>query len=121
MTRVEDSGLLLALVLEASNQLVVTPAHLGREVAEAGELAAGVGAEDLQRGRDDGALGLVVRRGDALKHLQALHGGGTAARLVREHTADHTPHHARRRAVVDGTTLRVGVGALAQKLKKLHC
>ena len=82
-------------------------------------LAGGVGAQDAQRLRDDGALDLVVRVGDALKHLEALHGGGPALGLVGEHAADDAPDHARRRAVVDRTALGVGVGALAQELEEL--
>lgn len=63
----------------------------------------------------------VVRRGNALEHLEALHCLVTTGRLVGHHAAHNTPEDARGRLEVEGTTLGVGGHALAEKVLVLDC
>jgi hypothetical protein len=66
---------------------------------------------------DDGALDLVVGRGDALVRLEALERRGAALRLVGDHTAHGAPQHAAGRGVVEGPV--AGLGAHAQALEEV--
>lgn len=117
---VVDGTLSLALLLELGQHSLVLPADLVGEAAQSAKVATGLEAEDAQGGRDDHALHRVVRLGDALKDLEALHGGGTARRLVGQHAADGAEKDARGRTVMEGTVGGVGERTLAQKLAVLY-
>lgn len=54
-----------------------------------------------------------------ISHLEALEGGGTTGRLVRQHATDRAPEHARGGTVVDRALLRVRRRALVQELQEL--
>lgn len=74
------------------------------ETADGAVLAAGAQAQDTQSLGNDNTLLLVVGRGNTLEHLQALHGGGTAGGLVRDHAADSLVEDTGGSAEVEGTT-----------------
>ncbi len=59
-------------------------------------------AGDAEGGRDDKLLGLVIRRGATLEHLEALEGLSAAGRLVGEHSAHGAPEQLGGGAVVVG-------------------
>ena len=86
-----------------SNNVLVFPADLVAETANSAVLAAGLQAEHTQRLRNDNTLLLVVRRGNALKHLEALQGGSTASGLVRDHASNGLVEDARGSAEVERT------------------
>merc|ERR1719387_2310312 len=85
---VELHALHLALLLQAGQDRMRLPAELLRQVTEAAELAVRLEAQGLQRSRHHHALLLVVRVGDAVERLQAVHRHRTAGRLVRDHATD---------------------------------
>lgn len=58
------------------------------QTANGAVLAARAEAEHTESLGDDDTLLLVIRRGDTLENLEALHGGGTTGGLVRNHTTD---------------------------------
>ena len=65
---------------------------------------------------------MIVRRGNALEGLEALHGLRATLGLVGDHAADGAPEHLRRGAVVPwATTLRVVSGLLAEEGLVLDC
>ena len=117
---VELGGGFLADSLEATDELSVLPAELGSKDAEGGVLA-GAGELDNAEGvGDHHALDLVIRRGDALEGLEPGLGLAGAAVLHGEHAADDAGEPLGGGALVDGTTLGVGVGLLAQELDVLE-
>ena len=73
------------------------------ETADSAVLAAGLEAEDTESLRNDHTLLLVVGRRDTLEGLKALHGGGTAGGLVRNHATDSSPEHLGGSTEVEGT------------------
>jgi len=98
----------------------VLPAKLRSKLAEVG-VRAGAGELDYAESfGDDEALDLVIGRGDSLEGLQASLGLGGAAVLLGEHTADNAGEPLGRSTLVDGATLGVGVGSLAQELDELE-
>ena len=85
------------------NDILVLPANLVGQAADGAELAAGLQAQDAQGLGDDHLLLLVVGGRDTLKDLEALQGGGTAGRLVGDHTTDGLVEDAAGGAEVEGT------------------
>lgn len=76
-----------------SDDVLVLPAELVAETANSAVLAARLQSENPERLRDDHALLLVVWWGHTLEALEALHGGGAAGGLVRDHATDSSPEH----------------------------
>lgn len=66
-------------------------------------LAAGAQAEDTEGLGNDDALLLVIRGGNTLEDLQALHGGGATGGLVGDHAADSLVEDAGGGTEVEGT------------------
>lgn len=92
------------------------------ETANGAVLASGLQAEDTESLGDDDTLLLVIGRRDTLESLEALHGGGTAGGLVRDHTTDSSPEHLGGSAEVEGTTAGgVVSGLLAEEGLVLDC
>lgn len=118
---VVSNGLCSSLLLELLDEVLVLPSNLGRQIAEDGELAVGLQAQDPEGVGDDNALGHVIRMGDTLKDLEVLKSSSTPGGLVGEHASDGPPHHASGSTVVDGAALGVSVGSLLQELKEADC
>jgi hypothetical protein len=76
----------------------------------------GLQSEDLKSSRDNLALHLVIGSGDALVHLEAVHGLLAATQLVGEHATDRAPQDLAGAAEMERAMGGVGVHALAQKL-----
>ena len=64
---------------------------------------------------------LLVGRGDTLEDLQAGKSIRATAGLVVDHATGGAPEHAAGRAQMVGTASGVGVRALAEECKVLHC
>lgn len=70
-------------------------------------LAAGLESENTESLGDDHLLLLVVGRGDTLKDLEALEGGGTTGGLVGDHATDGLVEDSGRSTEVERTCLGV--------------
>ena len=110
----------LAHSFEATDELTVLPAQLGSKLAKGGVSARAVEAHDAEGIWDNLALDLVIGRGDTLERLQTALGLCRSTVLGGEHTANHTGEPLGGSTLVDGTTLGVGVGFLAQELDVLE-
>ena len=86
-----------------SNNILVLPANLVAQTANGAVLAAGLESEDAEGLGNDHLLLLVVGRGNTLKDLEALHGGGTTGSLVGDHATDGLVEDAGRSTEVEGT------------------
>merc|ERR1740115_386384 len=117
---IESTRLHLALLLEASDQVLVRPAVLVREISKPAELALGADAQDLEATRDHHALLAVIRMRNALEGFEPVKCGGSARRLVGNHAADGAPEDLGRRPVVKWAMLWVRVHLLAPELGKLE-
>ena len=112
----------LPLLLEAVDDILVTPADLVREALisrlilcemcrktethlDRAELASWLQPQHPQRLRNHHLLLAVVGRGDTLEQLQALESGGASCRLVGDHAADGAVEDLGRGAEVEGTVL----------------
>lgn len=85
------------------------------QTANGAVLAAGAQTEHAESLGNDDTLLLVVRRGNTLEDLKALHGGGTTGSLVRNHTTDGLVEDARGGTEVEGTSAsRVETSHLAK-------
>lgn len=83
-------------------------------------------ARHAESSRHNLALKLVERVGDTLECPQAAQCSLTTCSLVGNHAANHARDHLGRGTLVDGATLGVRVGALAQELSPfdlvaVHC
>lgn len=87
-----------------SNNILVLPADLVAETADSAVLAARAKTQNTQSLGNNDSLLFVVRRGDTLEDLEALHSGGTAGSLVGDHAADSLVEDTGRSAEVEGTT-----------------
>ena len=105
-----------ALSLELLDELTVVPADGLGEVTNTGELAASLEADDGKSAGDNNALNLGVSGGDTLESLEAIKSLSTVSSLVGEHTTDSAPEDAGRSLVVERTTTRVSVHALAEEV-----
>jgi len=111
---VESGGLDLPLSLELVDDVAVSPADLGGELAEVSEAAHGLQAEDAESRGDDDALDVVEGRGNTLIDFELGEREGTTGSLVGEHATDGLPEDLGGSPVVVGTTAGVGVAALVQ-------
>jgi len=117
---VESGRLDLALSLQSLDQLVVRPAHLGRELAQDAELAARSQTDNAHGIGDDLALDLIEGVGDTLEDLEALQSGGTTSGLVGDHATNDTPQDTRGSTEVDHAAVGVGVHATAEESLELE-
>lgn len=109
-------------VYPPGDDILVLPAELVAESADGAVLAARLETEDTESLGDDHALLVVVWGRDALKGLEALHGGGAASGLVRNHATDGAPEHLGWRTVVPWTTTGgVETSLLAEEGLVVHC
>jgi hypothetical protein len=76
-----------------SNNVLVLPAKLVSKTADSAVLTAGLQPQYPQGLGNNDALLLVIWRRNALKGLEALHGGVAAGCLVGNHAADGSPEH----------------------------
>lgn len=109
-------GLGLSLRLEVLDNSLALPADVAGELTKEAGASVGLDSENLEGLRDDHSLLGVIRVGNALEDLESLESGLTAGGLVRDHAAEGSPEHARRRAVVLEVSSGVSVVGLAQEL-----
>lgn len=94
----------LSSLLQSSNNILVLPANLVAQTADSAVLAARLQAENTQSLGNDHLLLGVVRGGDTLEDLKALHGSGTSGSLVGDHATDGLVEDSGGGAEVEGTT-----------------
>lgn len=113
-------GLLLPLLLKLPDGVVVVPSDLLGELPEKAVLVPRLQPQNLERVRDDHALGPVVRRRDTLVRLEPRQRSLSPLGLVRNHPADGAPENLGGGAEVDGPVRRLGVHPLAEEAEVLH-
>lgn len=86
-----------------SNNILVLPANLVAQTADSAVLAARLQAENTQSLGNDHLLLGVVRGGNTLEDLKALHGSGTSGSLVGDHATDGLVEDSGGGAEVEGT------------------
>jgi len=113
---VESSGLGLSLLLEAGDNVTLSPAGEGSKITERSELSLGLETEGAESVWHDHALLLVVGEGHALEDLQLAESSGTSGQLVGEHAAHALPENARGGSPVLLTAAGVRVNTLVHHI-----
>ena len=107
---------LRSLDRKSLDQLLALPTHLGCHFSEHAEFSLGLQTKGLDRLGNSHLLLLVIRSGDAVKHLEALKGSLTSGGLVRKHSTNSSPEHHRRGSVVKRASSRIRSGRLVLEL-----
>ena len=111
---VVSSGLDLASLLQTGDDVLVFPANFVTQSANSGVLSAGLKSKNTEGLWNNNTLLTVIRRGNTLKDLQALHGSSTTSGLVGNHTTDSLVEDAGRSTEMERTVGLVEAGTLAE-------
>lgn len=107
--------------ISPADDLAVAPAELSRQPSDSTVLAAGLQPQDAEGLGHDHPLLDIVRRGDTLKDLQAVHRSLTTGSLVGDHATDGLVEDARRSTEMEESVGVVETGCLAEVGVVLHC
>jgi len=91
----------LPLLLEAVNNILITPTNFVGETLYCTVFPPWLQPQDPQSFRHDHALLLVIKRGDTLKEFQTFEGSSAASGLVRHHAPDGTEEDLGRSTVME--------------------